>query len=72
MAGFQYVVVANDSGEKLDKKVQAGFFLQIIGFGMSLSGTLISLLSVGFLKGMMEEPEELQVEGILRNRFFSN
>jgi hypothetical protein len=71
MAGFQYVVVNSEvSSEDLSALQQAAVAMQTIGFGMSLGGTFVSLLAMEYLKGVLEEPPELQVEGIFKNIFF--
>lgn len=68
MAGFQYVSLegSGDESANLISIKNAIFFLRLVGFLASLSGTLVSLVSIEFLKLGLDEEPEFQVEGALK------
>jgi hypothetical protein len=69
MAGFQYVVLertVTEIGSELSVLRKAEFTLRVLGFSCSLAGTMISLITMEYLKSIEWEGLELQVEGCLK------
>jgi hypothetical protein len=69
MAGFQYVVLERtvtqiDSELSVLRKTEVT--LRVLGFGCSLAGTIISLITMEYLKSIEWEDLELQVKGCLK------
>ena len=75
MAGFQYVVLERtaeivSTPAELSNLRQAEFVLRVIGFGFSLTGTIISLITMEYLKSIESEDLKMQVEGCMNYACF--
>lgn len=66
MAGFQYIALDMEHDPRRgDVLTQVVYGLRMVGLCMSFSGVLGSLLSIEYLKSIIHEPQDLQVEGIM-------
>lgn len=66
MAGFQYIALdAQVDPRRSETMSKVVFGIRVIGLAMSFCGTLISLLTMEYLKSLIYESPDFQVQGIM-------
>ena len=68
MAGFQYIAFENSLNNTVDYTLlfQMNLLVRFLGFGISLLGTILSLITVEYIQSIMEESSATQVAGCLK------
>lgn len=74
MAGFQFLALDSDSidttraNETTMSRIL--FFIRVVGLSMSFTGVVVSLMTIEYLKSIINEPYEMQVRGVMSNAYF--